>query len=334
MFPASLISPFIINVLLPSMVQRIPHAIIVKKVQTKDYFHGKNAFGAGQVIELVIGLDPLHETTTDHETDGADSEHRVLGAAQEANGAADPHDDYAYLQLQIVGDETNQVKWSGDFGPASQVRETFVERVNTDGWDRADEPHVINTYSSGSPDVDLSFTLDAATLTPIAEHSVVVAAVIMVVVYIFILLEIIHRTLVAIFGSLIALFFFFLMHSGHTESIAAVMLHLEWSTLGLLFGMMLIVGELSHTGVFEWCSVRLLGTARGSYNRLVLLLCTLTALSSAFLDNVTTMLLVAPVTIDLCNILGVDPRPYLIGEVVSASPLTLVVCFAPDAGCR
>ena len=91
---------------------------------------------------------------------------------------------------------------------------------------------------------------------------------------------------------------------------------MEWSTLGLLFGMMLIVGELSHTGIFEWLSVRLLLTSKGSYNRLMVLLCLLTAVASAFLDNVTTMLLVAPVTIDMCNILEVDPRPYLIGEVL------------------
>mmetsp|Transcript_10854 Transcript_10854/g.16447 ORF Transcript_10854/g.16447 Transcript_10854/m.16447 type:complete len:230 (+) Transcript_10854:123-812(+) len=94
------------------------------------------------------------------------------------------------------------------------------------------------------------------------------------------------------------------------------MLHQEWSTLGLLFGMMVIVGELSHTGVFEWLAVRLLVSSTGSFCRLMVLLCLLTAVASAFLDNVTTMLLIAPVTIDMCGILGVDPRPYLISEVI------------------
>jgi Na+/H+ antiporter NhaD/arsenite permease-like protein len=94
------------------------------------------------------------------------------------------------------------------------------------------------------------------------------------------------------------------------------MLHQEWSTLGLLFGMMVIVGELSHTGIFEWLAVRLLVQSKGSFNRLMILLCLLTAVASAFLDNVTTMLLLAPVTIDMCGILGVDPRPYLISEVI------------------
>ncbi len=105
------------------------------------------------------------------------------------------------------------------------------------------------------------------------------------------------------------------MHNGETESIKTVMLHQEWSTLGLLFGMMVIVGELSHTGIFEWLAVRLLLRSK-SFSRLKILLCLLTAVASAFLDNVTTMLLIAPVTIDMCGILGVDPRPYLISLVI------------------
>ena len=94
------------------------------------------------------------------------------------------------------------------------------------------------------------------------------------------------------------------------------MLHQEWSTLGLLFGMMVLVGELSHTGIFEWFAVRLLVASNGSFNKLMVLLCLLTAVASAFLDNVTTMLLIAPVTIDMCGILEIDPRPYLISEVI------------------
>lgn len=187
--------------------------------------------------------------------------------------------------------------------------ETGHRRLSSGGEDAQTAPAVPHHG-------ELTFNLYAATLHPMASSSVLAAGLIMIFVYLFILLEVIHRTLVAIFGSLVALFFFFMMHGGHTESISTLMLHMEWSTLGLLFGMMLLVGELSHTGVFEWCAVRLLIMSKGSFNRLIVLLCALVALSSAFLDNVTTMLLIAPVTIDMCNILGVDPRPYLIGEVL------------------
>ena len=211
-------------------------------------------------------------------------------------------------------------------GDAAAQMATYAVTVSQEGT-HAEEENRIRDLSSGGgdhsdspPDVphhgELTYTLYASTLQPLADNSILIAALIMIFVYLFILLEVIHRTLVAIFGSLIALFFYFLMHGGHTESISTLMLHMEWSTLGLLFGMMLLVGELSHTGVFEWCAVRLLVASKGSFNRLMILLCSLVALSSAFLDNVTTMLLIAPVTIDMCNILGVDPRPYLIGEVL------------------
>lgn len=222
--------------------------------------------------------------------------------------------DIVRLDKDTKGQVTQTIVHSETFGPPdSYDRETAKAKIVVD-WDDPDSHHVINiSSSSGYP---ISLTLAAMRQTPMTQRSVLIAALIMVFVYLFILLEWIHRTLVAIFGSMIALFFFFLMHGGETESIKTVMLHQEWSTLGLLFGMMLLVGELSHTGIFEWLSVRLLVSSKGSFRRLLVLLCLLTAVASAFLDNVTTMLLLAPVTIDMCNILQVDPRPYLISEVI------------------
>lgn len=222
--------------------------------------------------------------------------------------------DIVRLDEDSDGNEVQTVVNSQVFGPPdSYEREKAKSKVVVD-WEYPDKTHVINISSStGSP---VSLTLAAMRQTSLSQQSVLIAALIMVLVYVFILLEWIHRTLVAIFGSMIALFFFFLMNGGETESISTVMLHQEWSTLGLLFGMMLLVGELSNTGIFEWLAVRLLVASKGSFTRLLVLLGLLTAVASAFLDNVTTMLLLAPVTIDMCNILQVDPRPYLISEVI------------------
>lgn len=197
--------------------------------------------------------------------------------------------------------------------PENHHRLTAKSKVIVD-WEYPERHHVIDVHTSTG--LEVSFTLAAEKQTPLSQYSVAIASLIMVFVYAFILLECIHRTLVAIFGSMVSLFFFFLMHGGETESIRTIMLHQEWSTLGLLFGMMLIVGELSHTGIFEWIAVRLLVSSNGSFKLLLVLLCLLTGIASAFLDNVTTMLLLAPVTIDMCYILDVDPRPYLISEVI------------------
>jgi Citrate transporter len=254
-------------------------------LETRDFFHGHNHFEEGALIQLILNID--------------------------ANSEADE----AHAVVEIVGEETGVVKAVVHMGPVSaEHRLTLDSNVKVD-FENPSEHHIINVNST-NPEVELSFTLAAEVKTPLANYSVIVAACIMVVVYAFILVEVIHRTLVAIFGSMLALLFVFIMSGGYTESIKQIMLSMEWSTLGLLFGMMLLVGELSHTGIFEWCAVRLLVASRGSFNLLMVLLGVLTAVASAFLDNVTTMLLVAPVTIDMCSILGVDPRPYLIGEVL------------------
>ena len=256
-------------------------------IHDKDFFLGHNHFGPYDVIDVETFLDP-------------------------APHAKAP----TSITVHIIGVETNTTKSIVELGPAdAKERKFYHKRVLTETFDHPEEHHVMNVFSTETS-YELSFSLHGTVLEPVAKNSVIIAAVMMIVVYIFILLEVIHRTLVAVFGSLMALFIYYIMHDGHVESIATVMLHMEWSTLGLLFGMMLIVGELSHTGVFEWCAVRLMLASKGSFMRLIILLNVLTAVASAFLDNVTTMLLLAPVTIDMCNILNVDPRPYLIGEVI------------------
>ncbi|KAL7567342.1 hypothetical protein ACA910_010242 [Epithemia clementina (nom. ined.)] len=258
--------------------------------ETRNFFAGgQDTLANGEVLRLLIHVDANEEAALNE-----------LG-----------------LLCQIVGQETQQVKAVVHFPPPdAEDRETHEERVTVKHWNNASEPHVVNVLNDNGGDLPLGFTLQVKVLTPLAQQSEVVAALIMFVVYLLILLEVIHRTLVAVLGSMVALLFVFIMDGGETESIQHIMLNLEWSTLGLLFGMMLLVGELSHTGIFEYCAVRLLMASKGSFVRLIVLLGVLTAVASAFLDNVTTMLLVAPVTIDMCNILNVDPRPYLIAEVL------------------
>jgi hypothetical protein len=257
----------------------------------KDFFAGHAHFKSGQVIELTMHMDPNYHAHHAHEK----------------------------VYVEVFGHETETVKKVIEFHPPLEERETEHKKFTID-FETPEEFHVLNVYtghsSDSAVDYDVSFTLAAKVLSPLAQKSEIIAACIMIIVYILILLEVVHRTLVAIAGSMIALMFYFIMHRGETESLPHIMGHMEWSTLGLLFGMMLLVGELSHTGIFEFCAVRLLVASKGSFVRLNILLCSLTAVASAFLDNVTTMLLVAPVTIDMCNILDVDPRPYLIGEVI------------------
>jgi len=90
----------------------------------------------------------------------------------------------------------------------------------------------------------------------------------------------------------------------------------DWNVIFLLLGMMIVVSVLKQTGLFEYLAIWAAKRARGEPYRVMVLLCLLTAVASAFLDNVTTVLLVAPVTVLVCARIGVRPELYLIAEAL------------------
>ncbi|MEU0513626.1 ArsB/NhaD family transporter [Amycolatopsis sp. NPDC006125] len=94
---------------------------------------------------------------------------------------------------------------------------------------------------------------------------------------------------------------------------------IDWDVVFLLLGMMIIVGILRRTGVFEFTAIWAAKRAKGSPLRVMVLLVLLTATASAFLDNVTTVLLIAPVTLLVCDRLGISPVPFLIAEVFASN---------------
>ncbi len=101
---------------------------------------------------------------------------------------------------------------------------------------------------------------------------------------------------------------FFSEHSG-----------VDWNVVFLLLGMMIIVGVLRQTGVFEYLAIWSAKRAKARPFRMMVVLVLITALASALLDNVTTVLLVAPVTLLVCERLGVNPVPYLLAEAMSSN---------------
>ncbi|KAG9492305.1 hypothetical protein GDO78_000688 [Eleutherodactylus coqui] len=99
-------------------------------------------------------------------------------------------------------------------------------------------------------------------------------------------------------------------------SLVKVVEWIDYETLALLFGMMILVAIFSETGFFDYCAVKAYKLSRGRVWPMIIILCLIAALLSAFLDNVTTMLLFTPVTIRLCEVLNLDPRHVLIAEVI------------------
>ncbi|MFF4238266.1 ArsB/NhaD family transporter [Actinomadura geliboluensis] len=142
------------------------------------------------------------------------------------------------------------------------------------------------------------------------------AIVIFVCAYVLIASEKVHRTAVALGGAGLMLLLHITDAHGaffSTES------GIDWNVIFLLLGMMVIVSVLRRTGVFEFVAIWAAKRARGRPYRLMVMLVVLTAAASALLDNVTTVLLIAPVTFLVCERLALRPEPYLIAEVMASN---------------
>lgn len=94
---------------------------------------------------------------------------------------------------------------------------------------------------------------------------------------------------------------------------------IDWNVIFLLFGMMVLVGVLRTTGVFEYLAIWSAQWARAKPFRMMVMLVLITAVGSALLDNVTTVLLIAPVTLLLCDRLGLAPVPFLLAEAMASN---------------
>ncbi|MEV6448165.1 ArsB/NhaD family transporter [Amycolatopsis sp. NPDC051716] len=146
--------------------------------------------------------------------------------------------------------------------------------------------------------------------------STAIAVTVFVIAYVFIATEKIPKMVAALAGAGVILA---LGISGADDAFFSEDTGIDWNVLFLLLGMMIIVGILRRTGVFEYVAIWAAKRAKGSPVRVMILLSLITAVASAFLDNVTTVLLIAPVTLLVCDRLDIKPAPFLIAEVLASN---------------
>ena len=146
----------------------------------------------------------------------------------------------------------------------------------------------------------------------VVQETTIVAIVIFVVAYALIISEKIHRTIVGIFGAMLMILF------GVLSQEMAIH-HIDFNTLGLLMGMMIIVNITSETGLFNFLAVWAAKKVKARPIALLLALSALTAVCSGLLDNVTTVLLTVPVTFSITKQLRVDVKPYLISQILCSN---------------
>lgn len=149
------------------------------------------------------------------------------------------------------------------------------------------------------------------------------ALVALLAVYVLIAAEVMHRTLAAFLGAGVLLVLSYT--AGHVSpdwvviTFPDAMRAIDWNVIFLLFGMMIIVGILKETGLFQWLAFKSFQVARGKVYVLSVIMMFVTGISSAFLDNVTTMLLLTPVAIEICVILNLHPFSLLLPLVLASN---------------
>jgi Na+/H+ antiporter NhaD/arsenite permease-like protein len=153
-----------------------------------------------------------------------------------------------------------------------------------------------------------------------ASLTLKLAAVVLLSVYVVLSFEIVHRTAISLIGALVIIVIG--MSTGlfaPSESFQFATGSIDFNTLGLLLGMMIIVAVLAQTGLFQYIGIKMSKVSGGNLWRLLLMLCTFTAITSMFIDNVTTVLLMVPITISIFRILKVSPIPFILAQVLTSN---------------
>jgi Na+/H+ antiporter NhaD/arsenite permease-like protein len=132
------------------------------------------------------------------------------------------------------------------------------------------------------------------------------------VTYLLIATERMHKTLAALAGGIAMVLLGIVSQEEAFEEI-------DFNVIFLLAGMMILAGIIRKTGVFGWIAVRAARLAGGDPYRILVILSVITAVASAFLDNVTTVVLVGPITLFLAARLGMNPFPFLMSEILASN---------------
>jgi Na+/H+ antiporter NhaD/arsenite permease-like protein len=143
-----------------------------------------------------------------------------------------------------------------------------------------------------------------------------IATAIFILVYGLIVTEKIHKTILAIVGASTMIVLGILTQE---EAFHSPELGIDWNVIFLLVSMMIIINIMKPTGVFEYIAIKSAKVAKGKPFAIMAIFSVVTAVVSAFLDNVTTVLLIAPVTLLICQALELDVVPYLITEAIASN---------------
>ena len=139
------------------------------------------------------------------------------------------------------------------------------------------------------------------------DQALIVGILIFTISYITIVSEKINRTIVALLGAVLMILF------------QVVSQESAFNTLGLLIGMMIIVNIIKRTGLFQYLAIKTAKISKGDPLKIIVYFSIITAIASGLLDNVTTILLIVPVSLVISDTLKINPLPFIIAEILTAN---------------
>jgi Na+/H+ antiporter NhaD/arsenite permease-like protein len=146
------------------------------------------------------------------------------------------------------------------------------------------------------------------------------SSIVLLSVYVVLSFEILHRTAISLLGAIIIIVIGVTTELfTATESFHFAVNSVDFNTIGLLLGMMIIVAVLAETGIFQYVGVKMGKKSNGNLWKLLIMLSTFTAVTSMFIDNVTTVLLMVPVTISILRIFKLSPIPFILAQVLASN---------------
>ena len=140
----------------------------------------------------------------------------------------------------------------------------------------------------------------------------IIAITVFLLVMIAIISERIHRSVAALSGAV-------LLFATHVLTIESAVEYVDLNTIGVLVGMMLFVAVVKNSGMFEYIAVKAAKMTRGQPLAIMVVFTVITTVLSAFLDNVTTVLLIGPMTVAITQILELNPTPFLISQIFASN---------------
>ncbi len=150
-----------------------------------------------------------------------------------------------------------------------------------------------------------------------------ISLIILIGIFVLISFEVFHRTVAALIGASLLLFVSYTLgtfdESYFVISFEEAIHAIDFNVIFLLMSMMIIVGVMKKTGIFQWLAYKSYAMSKGNVFKLSVILMFVTAIASAFLDNVTTMLLLAPVSIEIAIMLRINPFSLLLPEVLASN---------------